>query len=212
MHSVDTRHQALRRRFLVARRAVRLSRREESANLLEHEARQKLQRIDAVILDRVARAHDARLLQARNRMQESLLHIDGKARRHALHIDFLCMPSFRLQEELVAILVGEAKDLRLDGRTIARTDPFDDTICHRRPIDVRTNDLMRLLVRVRQIAWKLLARPFLRHKGKALRLLVPRLQLHLHIVKGTCIKTCRRPRLKSHDLDTILYERARQFS
>ena len=211
MHGVDARHQSLRCRFLVTRRAVRLSRREESANLLEHETRQKLQRIDAVILDRVAGAHDARLLQARNRMQESLLHIDGKARRHALHIDFLCMPSFRLQEELVAILVGEAKDLRLDGRTIARTDPFDDTICHRRPIDVRTNDLMRLLVRVRQIAWKLLARPFLRHKGKALRLLVPRLQLHLRIVKGTCIKTRRRPRLEAHDLDTILSKRARQF-
>ena len=82
----------------------------------------------------------------------------------------------------MAILVGEAEDLRLDGRTIARADPFDDTIRHRRPIDVRTNDLMRLLVRIRQIAWKLLARPFLRHEGKALRPLVPGLQLHLRIV------------------------------
>ncbi len=50
--------------------------------------------------------------------------------------------AFRLDEHLVAFLVGEAVDLVLDRRAVARADTFDHTRVHRRTVEVRGDDLV----------------------------------------------------------------------
>ncbi len=56
--------------------------------------------------------------------------------------------AFRLEKHLVAVLVGEAMDLVLDGRAIARPHAFDDAGIHRRAIEVGGDDLVGALVGV----------------------------------------------------------------
>ena len=54
--------------------------------------------------------------------------------------------TLRLDEHLVAGLVGEAVDLVLDGRAVARPDPFDHPGEHRRAIEIVEDDLVGALV------------------------------------------------------------------
>ena len=195
---VDPRHQSLRRRLLISRRSVRLPRREQPVDHFELERRLQLQRIDAIILDRIARTHDLRPLEPGDRVQKFDLHVHGHARRHALHIILLRSKSLRLEKQLMTILVGEPNDLRLDRRTISRSDPFDHSVRHRRPVQVSTEYLMRPLVRVRQITVDRVANRLVGHERKALRLSIALLQLHLRKVERTTVDARGSPRLESH--------------
>jgi len=53
------------------------------------------------------------------------LHLDGQRRGHAVDVDLVGVKALRLEEELVLRLVGEADDLVLDGRAVARADGLD---------------------------------------------------------------------------------------
>ncbi len=50
--------------------------------------------------------------------------------------------AFRLDEHLVAFLVGEAMDLVFDRGAVPRANTFDDTRVHRRAVEIRGNDLV----------------------------------------------------------------------
>ena len=70
--------------------------------------------VDAVIFDGVGRAHDLRARKAPDRVQHFDLHLLGHGGGKALNVKLLGVKPHRLDEKLVAGLVGEADDLRLD--------------------------------------------------------------------------------------------------
>ena len=208
---IDAGDDALCRSLLVARRTVGLPRREEAADILDLQRRLELRRVDAVVLDGIARAHDVRVLEARYRLEEGELHIHRHARAHALHVDFIRVQALRLKEELMAVLVGEAQDLCLDGRAVARADALDDAVGHRRAVHVVAQDLVRRLIRIGQPARHLLARLFIAHEREVARLLIARLDLHLIVVERARIDAGRRARLEAHEADARRLERIREL-
>ena len=59
-------------------------------------------------------------------MHQRQLHVERQRRRDAVRIDLVRREPFGLEENLVARPVGEAHDLVLDRRAIARPDALDD--------------------------------------------------------------------------------------
>ena len=143
---------ALRGGFLVARRAVDLPGEEEAADRLGFERRLERARIEIVVLDRVAGPQDVRVLAALDRAHERELHVERQRRRDAVRVDLVRREAFGFEEDLVARPLGEAHDLVLDRRTVARTDALDDAGEQRRAIEAAANDLVRALVGVRDPA------------------------------------------------------------
>ena len=66
---------------------------------------------------------------------------------------------------VMALLVREAYQLRLDGRAIPRTYALDQPVCHRGPVDIVHDDLVGICIGVGQIAWHLLPGCHIAHKG-----------------------------------------------
>ena len=152
---IDPRDQSLRRRLLIARGAVHLAGQEQPREGFALQGGGRLVRRHVVVLHRVAGAEDHRLLEARNRAQHRQLHILRQASVRALHVHLVGVPALRLQEQLVALLVGEAHDLVLDRGAVARTDALDRAIEHRCPVQVVANDPVRLRGGVDQRAGQL---------------------------------------------------------
>ena len=129
-HSVNARHQALRCGLLIAARAVGLAGAEQAADGLMLQRGSKLQRVQAVIVNRIACTHHPAMLQTGNSLHELQLDMRRQCGAHALHIHLVRAASLRLDEELVSVLVGKAHQLRLDGRAVARADTLDKTVEH----------------------------------------------------------------------------------
>ena len=106
-------------------------------------------RVDAVIFDGVGREHHLRVLKALDRVQHFKLHLLGHGRGKALNVELLGIKPHRLDEELVAGLIGKADDLRLDTRAIARADALDHTRVDGAPIQVFADGAVRLLAGIR---------------------------------------------------------------
>src|SRR5690606_19020841 len=98
--------------------------------------------IQVVILDGIARAHDVGVFQAADGTHDVQLHVEGQRCGYPVRIVLVCGQPFRLEEHLVAVLVGEAVDLVLDGRAVARPDPLDDARVHGRAVQVGGDDLV----------------------------------------------------------------------
>ena len=143
---VDAGEHALRRRFLVAGRAVDLAGEEQAGDELRLQAVLQIARIEIVVLDRVARPRDVRALEPGDRTHQRQLHVERQAGRDAVRIDLVRRQAFGLDEDLVRGLVGEAVHLVFDRRAIARPDAFDHACEHRRAIATGADDLVRALV------------------------------------------------------------------
>ncbi len=200
---VDAGHETLGSGFLVAGRAVRLAGGVEPRDFFELQRRQKLQRIDEIVLDRVGRAHDFYIFQPGNRPQKRVLHIDGKRRRHPLHIHFIRVRAFGLHKKLVAILVGEADDFILNRRAIARADAVDFSGKHRSAVEIFADDAMRFLIRVREIAIAPVPVFGVVQKGKRMVPGIARFDLHMFRAKRTPVDAARRACLETQELDTV---------
>src|SRR5690606_40674722 len=57
-----------------------------------------------------------------------------------------------LDEDLMRRALGEAHDLVLDRRAVARADPFDPPAIERRAVEAGANDLVRALGRMSDMA------------------------------------------------------------
>ena len=90
----------------------------------------KLQRVQAVIVNRIACTHHPAMLQTGNSLHELQLDMRRQCGAHALHIHLVRAASLRLDEELVSVLVGKAHQLRLDRRAVARADALNKTVEH----------------------------------------------------------------------------------
>ncbi|MNV41899.1 hypothetical protein D3C71_1335530 [compost metagenome] len=131
---VHTRQQPLGRSFFVARRAVDLTGKEKPADRLGLKRALQSTWIKVVVLDGIAGAHDVRIFQATQGMDQIKLDIERQAGRHAVRINLVRIQTFRLQEDLVRFLVCKAVDLVFDGRAIPGAHAFDHAAVHRRTV------------------------------------------------------------------------------
>ena len=113
-------------------------------------------RVEVVVLDGVAGAQDVRVFQAGNGAHRRQLDVERQAGGNPVRIIFVRGQAFRLQEDLVAVLVGETVDLVLDRRAVARADTFDHAGEHRAALETAADDVVGALVGVGDPAWQLL--------------------------------------------------------
>ena len=167
-------------------------------------------RVDAVIFDGVGRAHHLRVLKALDRVQHFDLHLLGHGRGKTLNVKFLRVKPHRLDEELVAGLVGEADDLCLDTRAVARADALDDAGVDGTAIQILTDDAVRLLRGVSQVADRLIFGRVFRRKRERQRRFVARLHLHLRKIDAARVHARRRAGLETAQRQSKFFERVRQ--
>ena len=194
---VHARNKALHRRLLIAGRAVELPRPVEAGHFLGLQRRQQLRRVDAVIFDRIGTAGHLRVLESRQRVQHLDLHILRQGGGEALNVELLRVEPHRFDEQLVARLVGEGHDLRLDRRAVARADTLDHAGVDRAAVEVRADDGMCALVGVGEVADGLVFDRLHGGKGERLDLLVARLQLHVREVDRARVYARRRAGLEA---------------
>ena len=106
------------------------------------------------------------VFHARDRAVQRDLHVDGQARRHALHIHLVRVQPLRLQKELVPLLIGEFHHLVLDRRTVARPDALDHPAVKRAAVDIFPDNFVRLFIRIGKVAGNLLPLDFPAQKGE----------------------------------------------
>ncbi|MNV40074.1 hypothetical protein D3C71_1316740 [compost metagenome] len=123
--------QTLRSRFLVTGGAIDLAGEEQAVDRLGLKRALQSTWIKVVVLDGIPGAHDVRILQTRQGVDQIQLHVEWQTGRHAIGIDLVRVQPFGLQEDLVRCLVGETMDLVFDGRAIARAHAFNDAAVHR---------------------------------------------------------------------------------
>src|SRR5216683_361625 len=118
-------HKTLGRGLFIARGPVDLAGEEEATNALGLEPPCKLSRLNEVVLDRVPGTQQHRVLEPGQCVYELLLDVAGHRHRKAIHVDFRCVHAFRLEENLVPLLVREPDDLVFERRAVARPDPLN---------------------------------------------------------------------------------------
>ena len=153
---VYPRNDALPRRLLVPRGAIDLAREEETGNVPELERVSELVRREVVVFDRVSGLGHHDLLHPRNRAQKLQLHLRRKGGGEPVHIQLVRLQPLRFEKDLVPQRLGEADDLVLDRRTVARTPPRDFTPMQRTTPEVTRYDILELDPSVRDPAGKLL--------------------------------------------------------
>ena len=139
------------------------------------------------------------MLQSRDGAEKLLLHICWQAGRHTLHIYFIGMQSLRFEKELMPLLVGETRNLRLDRGAVARADALDDAVCHRSAVEVRTDDGMGCLVCIGEVAGGLRVGHRIRQEGEGRRIRVARLQGRLREVECAAVNARGRACLEPHE-------------
>ena len=97
------------------------------------------------------------MLKTGDRPQEGQLDILRQGGGEALQIDFLGVEAHRLNEELVAGLLGKPHHLVLEGRTVAGTDRLDPAAVDGGAADVLADHFVGLLVGVGDVAVHLVA-------------------------------------------------------
>src|ERR1017187_740888 len=163
---VQSSHQPLTRGLLVTRCTVDLPGEVQTCDRLHFQSVAELPRIDGVVFDRVTGTHHLRVLQPRHRCDHRLLHIDGHAGGHAVHIYLVGIQSLGFEENLVPKLIRELHHLVLDGGTVPRTDTLDLTAIQWGTRDAVPKDPMRLLCGVRDMTSDLIPLDLLRKKGE----------------------------------------------
>ena len=207
---VEPSHQALRRSFLVPRRPVDLA---GEVQAWDHPRPQRVVErpwIDVVVLDRVARPDHAGIFQPGNGPEQRLLHIAGQGGRNPVRIDRVVVEPFRLEVDLMARFVGEADDLVLDRRAIARPGAADLAGIDRRAMQVGADQIVAGGAGMGQMTGDLRRRNPLGHIGEGRRFIVARLDFEPGPVDGPAVQARRRSRLEPPQRKPELAQGARQ--
>ena len=194
---VDARHEALHCRLLVAGGAVELSRAVQTGNGAYLQSGGQGQGVDAVVLDGVGGAHDDGVLQTGDGVEHLQLHLLRHGGGEALHVQLLGAEPHRLDEQLVAGLVGEAHHLRLDGRAVPGADTLDDAGVDGAAVKVLADDAVGLGVGIRQVADGAVLRHLLRGEAEGQGRVVAGLHLHFAEVHAAAVDAGRRTGLEA---------------
>ena len=194
---VQSGHQSLGGRLLVAGGAVDLAREEQTPRPAGLQRRKQLPRIDVVVLDGVSRPRHLRPLEPRNGLQQRRLRVPGEGGGYPVGIDRVVVQPLRLEEDPVRAPVAEAHDLVLDGGAIAGTRALDAARIQRGPVEVGPDQRVRRRRRRGDVATHLGRRDLPGQKGERRRRVVARLRLQAGVVDGPPVEARRRARLQA---------------
>ena len=138
--SVGAGKQALGGGLFVAGGAVDLAGKEQAADGLGLEAAFQLAWVEVVVLDRVAGPQDVGVFQPGHRLHRGQLDVERQRGGNAVGVDLLGRQALGLQEDLVAVLVGEAVHLVFDAGAVARPHALDHASEHRAAVKARADD------------------------------------------------------------------------
>src|SRR6185312_11804080 len=134
--------QPLRAGFLVAGGAVDLAGEVQARDRLGFQPRLQAARVEVVVLDGVAGTGDVRLFEALDRPHQRQLHVEWQRGGDAVRVDLERVQAFRLDEDLVRGLLGEAHHLVLDRRAVAWAGAFDLAGVQRRTVQRAADQLV----------------------------------------------------------------------
>ena len=178
--------------LLVTGRAVELPRAVQPRDGFRFQRRLERGGVDAVVLNGVGGAHDLRVLKPRNGMDHPHLYVLGHRGGKALNVQLLGIKPHRFDEELVAGLVREADDLRLDARAVARPDALDHAGVDGAAVEIFADDAVCLFVRVGEVAHRLIAGNVLGRERERQRLGIAVLPLHFGEIDAAGVDARRR--------------------
>jgi len=148
----------------------------------------------------IAGAGDVRVLETANRAHQLQLHVERQRGGDTVGVDLHHVQALRLDEDLVAVAVGEADHLVLDRGAVARTDALDLPGVQRRAVQRAADDLVGARGGVgdpaRHLARVVLDPAQERHHRQRV---VARLHLHHRVVQGAAVDARRRAGLQSFD-------------
>ena len=197
---VDTRHNPLRRGFLITRGSIDLARQEEVFDAARLQRRTQQGGIEIVVFDGVGRAEDLDVLQPLDGMEGLQLHVQRQRGGESLQVVFVGPPAFRLQEKLMGVVVRKHPELVFDARTITRAAPVNHAGEQRRLVKAGPQDFVDAFVGVQdetihlRLPLPLDGRRF-RQKREAGRIRIAGLDGKLRCVDGRNVDARRGPRL-----------------
>ena len=207
---IDSRQHALGRRLLVAGRAVDLSGQEQAAEPARLQRRIEPAGVDIVIFDRITGTEDARPLEPRNRRHQRALRLRRQRSRNAVRIDGGVVDALGLEEDLMALAIGEAEDLVLDRWTIARPSARDRAGIDGGAMRIRPHDAVGLLRRAGDVARKLRRGDRCGQRGEEFGLGIAVLNLETLPVDGRAVEPRRGPGLEPRKGEPGRVETARK--
>ena len=154
---IDPGDQALGGGLLVPRRAIDLPAVVQALDPLGRQRAVELSTGDRIVFDRITGAHDLCIAQGRDGAQRSDLDRFRHAGKEPLHIDLTGLPSFRLEEKGVPLLVGKTDQLFFKGGAVTWSSGLDRAWRDLRTIQVIADHLMGVRVGVDAIAGNLWA-------------------------------------------------------
>src|SRR4051812_7961843 len=133
-------------------------------------------------------------------MDHRKLDIERQTGREAVRIDFDGIEPFRLKENLVPLLVGEADDLILDRRAITRPAALDNAGIYRRAVQRGADRVVRARIGVSDVARDLPLGDLLGRKRERHRRVITVLDLEPLEVDRAGIEPRARAGLEASDL------------
>ena len=145
------------RSFFVPCRAIDLTGKIQIRDVLQLKRNLQLRRVEVIIFNGISRLEYLCVFQTFDGMKRIQLGLERQGRGESLKIVFGSVPALRLEEQLVGILVFKNPELVLYARTISRTLAGDLSGKKRGLIETGTEDIVNLLVGVKDIARHLLS-------------------------------------------------------
>ena len=132
-------------------------------------------------------------------MNHFQLHVKRQRRRNTVRVVLVRRQSFRLQENRMTVLTGKTLHLIFNRRAVPRTNAFNDAGIHRRPIQIRQNDVVHFFIGVRDPTRHLLRMHDIRFHQRKMRyrIQISRLFLALRKIDAPPVDTAGRPRLQA---------------
>src|SRR5262249_9678823 len=122
---IYSRHQTLRGGLFVTRCPVDLASQVKVPADFSFERRLELRGIREVIFDSVSRSKDLCILAADDSSHHRELNIKRQARRKTVYVNLVRPDSFRLEENLLPLLIRKLHDLVLNGWAVPRTNSLN---------------------------------------------------------------------------------------
>ena len=204
---VEAGQQTLRRRFFVTGGAVDLTSEKQPGDGAGFERGFEAARVVEIVFNRIAGAQDMCALTALHRAYQSQLHVKRQAGRDAVGVDFAGRQALRFEKNLVAVFACKTVNFVFNTWAVTRPDAFDHAGKHGRAVQPAANDVVGLLVGVRDPA-RQLARVHVSPAkvGKHWQRVVAGLHRQPGEVDGVAIKTRRRTGLEAALRQLQLFE------
>ena len=178
----------------------------KALNPLGLQRRVQFGRRDEIIFDGISRPDHESLLQTRDRTHHLQLDLCRHAGGEAVEIHFAGFQSLRLQEDLMAFLVGELDDLVFDARTITRPDTDNSPSIKRRFFKIGPQQRVKPLVRITDVAGDLRQCTSGRPKREESGFGISTLFLESGIIDGLPVEPGRRAGLQTADAESNLFK------